>query len=101
MLDPLGKVDVRMTTHTDGYQTTGSRDLAIHKAEKIVEKRPLDNVKESATIESSAVQKTDGYNLDGGGIFYEKYDKNGNVIIRVPEKKSLSTILPKVQESCL
>jgi hypothetical protein len=93
MLDPLGKVDVRMTTHTDGYQTTGSRDLAIHKAEKIVEKRPLDNVKESATIESSAVQKTDGYNLDGGGIFYEKYDKNGNVIIRVPrEKKPIDDI---------
>jgi hypothetical protein len=93
MLDPLGKVDFRMTIRTDGYQTTRSRDLAIHKAEKVVEKRPLDNVKESATIESSAVQKTDGYNLDDGGIFYEKYDKNGNVIIRVPrEKKPIDDI---------
>jgi len=93
MLDPLGKVDVRMTIRTDGYQTTRSRDLAIHKAEKVVEKRPLDNVKESATIESSAGQKTDGYNLESGGIFYEKYDKNGNVIIRVPrEKKPIDDI---------
>ena len=87
MLDPLGEVDARMTIRTDGYQTTGNRDLAIHKAEKVVEERPLENAKESATTESSAGQKTDGYNLDDGGIFYEKYDKNGNVIIRVPQEK--------------
>jgi hypothetical protein len=89
MLDPLGEVEARMTTRTVGYQTTGSQNLAIHKAEKVVE----ENAKESATVESSAGRKTDGYNLDDDGICYEKYDKNGNVIIRVPrEKKPINNI---------
>ena len=87
MLDPLGNVPVRMTTRTDAHQPADYKDIALQKAEKVAEVRPIENATKSANAESGTEQDTDGYNLDDGAIFYEKYDKNGNVIIRVPQEK--------------
>jgi len=87
MLEPLGELAVRMTKRTESYQATENRHIALQKAIKVVEERPIENAKESATAESSDEQDTDGYKLDDDAIFYEKYDKNGNVIIRVPQEK--------------
>ena len=87
MLEPVREVAVRMTTRIEAYQTLGNRELALQKTEKVAEERPIENTQKSATAELETEQETGGYNLDGGDIFYEKYDKNGNVIIRVPQEK--------------
>ena len=80
MLEPLGEVAVRMTTRIEAHQTAGNKELALQKNERVAEERPVENTKKSAAGELDTEQETDGYNLDDGGIFYEKYDKNGNVI---------------------
>jgi len=78
MLEPLGEVVVRMTTRTESHQTAGNKEFAIQKTEKVAEERPIENANKSATAELNTEQETDGYNLDDGGIFYEKYDKTPN-----------------------
>jgi hypothetical protein len=87
MLEPLGEVAVRMTTRTDAHQTTENKELAFQKTEKVSEERPIENTQKSSNAELDTEQETDGYNLDGRDVFYEKYDKNGNVIIRLPQEK--------------
>ena len=87
MLDSLGEISVRMTTRTESYQTTENRHIALQKAKKVIEERPIENAKNSATAGSIYEQDTDGYNFEDGAIFYEKYDKHGNVTIRVPQEK--------------
>ena len=87
MLEPLGDVVFRMTTLTEAHQTAGYKALAIQKTEKIAEERPIENTQKSATAELETEQNTDGYNLDDGDISYEKYDRSGNVILRIPQEK--------------
>lgn len=87
MLNSIGEIGVTTTTRVETHQTVEDRDIALQKAEKVVEERPIETDHKAATAESNTGQETDGYNLDDGSIFFEKYDKNGNVIIRVPQEQ--------------
>ena len=88
MLDSIGESNVRMTTRTDYNYNVEDKAAALQKAEKVVEERPIENSEESAKSESQAKQETGGYQSDENGIFFEKYDKKGNVIFRVPPEKN-------------
>ena len=87
MLDTIGESAVRMTTRTDNHLAAEQRDLALEKVQKAVEERPVESPQESAKAQSDAEKKTGGYNADDGGIFFEKYDAQGNVIYRTPPEK--------------
>jgi hypothetical protein len=89
MLETIGESAVRTTTRMDSNHAVENRDLALQKANKVVEERPIENAEESTKPESDTEEKTGAYNSDENGIFFEKYDKQGNVILRVPPEKPI------------
>ncbi len=88
MLDTIGESAVRTTTRIDNNLAVENKDIALKKVEKAVEERPIEDPQESAKPESDAQKKEGGYNVDDGGIFFEKYDKNGNVVYRLPPEQN-------------
>jgi hypothetical protein len=87
MLDTIGESAVRTTTRADSNLAMENKEVALKKVEKTVEERPIESSQESAKPESDAQNKTGGYNADDRGVFFEKYDKNGNVIFRTPPEQ--------------
>ena len=87
MLDTIGESAVRTTTRTDNNLVMENKDVALKKVEKAVEERPIESSQESAKPETDAQKKTGGYNVDDRGVFFEKYDKNGNVVFRTPPEQ--------------
>jgi hypothetical protein len=88
MLDTIGESAVRTTNRTDSNLAMENKDMALKKVAKVVEERPIERSQESTKPESDAHNnKTGGYDVDDGGVFFEKYDKNGNVIYRQPPEQ--------------
>ena len=87
MLESIGESTVRMTARVDHSYAAEDKDVALQKTEKAIEERPIENTEESTKSESDTEQKTSGYNSDENGVFFEKYDKKGNVIFRVPPEQ--------------
>ena len=89
MLETIGESAVRTTTRMDSNHAVENRDLALQKANKVIEERPIENAEESTKPKSDSEQKNSAYNSDENGIYFEKYDKQGNVILRVPPEKPI------------
>ncbi len=88
MLESIGESNVRMTSRVDHNHAVEDRNVAeLQKTEKVVEERPVENTGESTKSEADTEQTTSGYNSDENGVYFEKYDKQGNVIIRVPPEQ--------------
>ena len=87
MLNTIGESAVRTTTRIDNNLAIENKDVILKRVEKAVEERPIEGSQESATPESDVQKKTGGYKTDDGGIFFEKYDKNGKVIFRTPPEQ--------------
>lgn len=87
MLDAIGESAVRMTARTDSNLVVEHKDVALEKVEKTVKERPIESSQESAKPDSDTEKKSGGYNADDGGIFFEKYDEQGNVIYRTPPEQ--------------
>lgn len=94
MLATIGESAVRTTTRVDNNLAVDNRDVDLKKVEKTVEERPIETSQESTKPENDQEKKTAGYNADDEGIFFEKYDKNGNVILRLPpEQKPIDELV--------
>lgn len=90
MLDTIGESAVRMTTRTDNNLAVENKDVALKQVEKQVEERPIETSQESAKTEPGKEEKDSksvNYKMDDEGVFFEKYDKEGNVILRVPPEQ--------------
>ena len=90
MLETIGESTVRMTTRTDNNLAVENRDTALKQVERQVVERPIETSQESAQTELKNEEKdakSGSYNVDDDGIFFEKYDKDGNVIFRVPPEQ--------------
>jgi hypothetical protein len=87
MLDTIGESAVRMTTRTDNNLAVENKDIALKQVEKTVEERPVEESQESAKPDEETEDSSSGYDVDDGGIYFEKYDKQGNVIFRVPPEQ--------------
>jgi hypothetical protein len=87
MLDPIGEPAVRMTMQNDTHQAVEQKEIAQKKIDKAVEERPIESSEGSEKPNKNTEKKTGGYNLDDKGVFFEKYDKDGNVIFRSPPEK--------------
>ena len=87
MLNTIGESAVRTTTRVDNNLAVENKDVALKKVEKTIQERPIESAQEGAKPESEAEKKTGGYKADDRGIFFEKYDKNGNVIFRTPPEQ--------------
>jgi hypothetical protein len=87
MLDTIGESAVRMTTRTENHLAVENKDVALQKVEKAAEERPVESSQETAKPESDVDNKTGGYKADDVGIYFEKYDKKGNVVYRTPPEQ--------------
>ena len=88
MLNTIGESAVRTTTRIDNNLAIDNKDVDLKRVEKNLEERPIESAQESATPESDVQKKTGGYNVDDEGVFFEKYDKNGNVVFRTPPEQT-------------
>jgi len=94
MLNSIGESVVRTTTKVDNNLAVENRDVSLAKAEKTVEERPVESSDESAQTEAQKERETGGFDRDDKGVYFEKYDKKGNVVLRVPpEKKPIDEIV--------
>ena len=87
MLNSIGESVVRTTTKADNNLSVENRDVILAKTEKSVEERPIESSEESTKTESEKNRKKGGFNVDDRGVFFEKYDKKGNVVLEVPPEK--------------
>jgi hypothetical protein len=92
MIEPIGESTVRTTMRTESNVAVENRDVALERIEKVVEERPIEaSAKESASPETEdkkqQEKKSSGYNMDDNGIFFEKYDRKGNVVFRTPPEE--------------
>ena len=87
MLNSIGESVVRTTTKADNNLAVENRDVTLAKTEKVVEERPIEGSEESTKTEPEKDRRTGGYNVDDRGVFFEKYDKKGNVVLEVPPEK--------------
>jgi len=87
MLNSIGESVVRTTTKMDNNLAVENKDVSLAKAEKTVEERPIESSDGSAKTEPEKERKATSFNMDEKGVFFEKYDKKGNVVLRVPPEK--------------
>jgi hypothetical protein len=87
MLESIGESNVRMTTRVDQNHAVDNKDVALQKAEKVVEERPIEGSEKSKQPESDTEQTASGFSSDENGVFFEKYDKQGKLVYRIPPEK--------------
>ena len=59
----------------------------LKRSKKQLKNDPSRVLKKAQRLNPMVEKKTGGYKADDGGIFFEKYDKNGNVIFRTPPEQ--------------
>jgi hypothetical protein len=87
MLDIIGESAVRTTARPDTNHIVGNGDITLNKARQRIQERPVENTHESNRPESEAESEKGRFNVDEGGLFFEKYDKKGNLIFRLPPEQ--------------
>ena len=87
MLESIGESAVRMTSRTDTHLAVEQKEISQQKIAKTVQERPVEASRESGEPEADAEKRSGGYNVDDEGIFFEKYDKDGKVVFRVPPEQ--------------
>lgn len=86
MIESIGQAAVRIAGHANNKLDINNRDGAFQKSSEVVNDRPVVASQESSNTESYADQKAGSYKSDDEGIFYEKYDDHGDVVMRVPKE---------------
>ena len=87
MLEPIGEPAVRTTTRIDNSLAVEAKDVDLKKMEKVTQERPIESSLESTKTDSDEKKNNSGYNVADDGIVYEKYDKNGKVVLRLPPEQ--------------
>lgn len=86
-METIGESVVRTTARADHHLAAENRDVDLKKAERIAAERPIEGSAANSRTESDPAGKQGGYDTDDGGLYYEKYDRKGNVIYRLPPEK--------------
>ncbi|WP_419659681.1 metal dependent phosphohydrolase [Desulfosarcina variabilis str. Montpellier] len=73
-----------ISEHQRALRTFARTFTAADIAEPLRSFDAVNPVQEGAELKE---EKDSGYNMDKNGVFFEKYDKKGNVIFRIPSEK--------------
>jgi hypothetical protein len=88
MFDVVGEAAAQQMPRTGIYVSGTEKDVAVHKAERMREARPVEksNEGDKAKLNGSEEEKTHSRNRleDGGKIAVEKYDESGRLVKRTP-----------------
>jgi hypothetical protein len=87
MLEPINDVAVKISVNANNCLGSNSRDVAFQKKAEFGNERPNVKSLNSSDKKSDIDYKAGSFNSDDDGIFYEKYDDHGNVILRVPQER--------------
>lgn len=94
MLNPISESVVRTTTRADNHFVQENKDAALEKTAKVTEERAIEDSEESKKSNLANERDLSGYDVDDEGLYFEKYDKKGNVVYRLPpEKKPIDEIV--------
>lgn len=88
MLDIIGESAVRMKMRPHSHLVVaGNETVELKRAHKSVNERPVEKSQKSADSESGAEKERGRFDIDEEGLFFAKYDKNGNVVLRLPPEQ--------------
>jgi hypothetical protein len=90
MFDTIGESTVRTVLRPESVSATTDKQVQVQRAEKLREARPVERGEDSAELKKEAGKKDSSirYDLDEEAIVFEKYNKNGEVIFRLPPKQN-------------
>ena len=86
MFEPVCESFVKLANLRKYYKATGSKQLAYQKIQKAARKRPIVKAKKTENPKSSTDHNPSKDNI-GEDLFFENYDKDGNIILRSSERK--------------
>lgn len=91
MFDPIGEPNVRTIIRPEPNIEINERENQIQQERKVQELRSIEKSENGSKIkkekEELENQRSAKYRQEEDKIIYEKYDKNGELIFRIPPKK--------------
>lgn len=90
MINHISGGALRATTKIDPSASVHEKQITQQKAEEVQQQRPVENADSGGKSESRKWQNDDTskYLLEDKTIVFEKYDQNGDMIMRVPPSSS-------------
>lgn len=91
MFDPIGEPNVRSIVRPEPVVAINEREIQTQQDQKLRESRSIEKNENSAEIKKERnreeSRQTSKYKQEGNTIIYEKYNKNGELILRIPPKE--------------
>lgn len=86
MFDSIGETTIRSMPKPESGLAASDKALQVQKTEKLKENRPVENAEEGAksTLDMKKKEESSKYKIEDKKIIYEKYNKDGEVIMRLP-----------------
>ena len=84
MIESVGPPTDSVATRIESNVAAENKNVDFDKLEKTVEERVIESTQEGTELFG---EKDSGFNKDKNGIFFEKYDKKGNVLFRIPSEQ--------------
>jgi hypothetical protein len=86
MINNISEGELRSTAKIDPSGSVHEKQVTQQKAEEVQQQRPVENTDSGGKSESRKWQDgdTSKYLLEDKTIVFEKYDRNGELILRVP-----------------
>ncbi len=92
MFDPIGEPNVRTILRPEPNIQINERELQIQKDQKLRESRTIEQSEDSSEIKNENSEKdkkqSSKYKMEEDRIIYEKYNRNGELIFRIPPKQN-------------
>jgi hypothetical protein len=91
MFDPIGEPNVRTIVRPEPNIEISEREIQTQQERKVQELRSIEKSENGSKIKKEKKeqenQRSAKYRQEDDKIIYEKYDKNGELIFRMPPKK--------------
>jgi hypothetical protein len=90
MFDTIGESTVRTVLRPENVSAVTDKEIQAQRAEKLREARPVEKNEDSTDLKNDAQKKerTTKYDLEEKVIVFEKYNRNGEVVFRMPPKQN-------------
>jgi hypothetical protein len=89
MLESIIDLSVKLSERTNNLLTVKNKNIAFQDSEKVIEDRPVVKTNEPEKPEADTEHKAGGYKSDDEGIFFEKHNEHGDIIVRIPHKNMI------------
>ena len=90
MIPEIGDALVQPSVRNDQIQVTHAKEISQQQTDKRVQARPVEKTDEQskAKLEEKKDQSKAAYTVKGKRVVFEKYSKDGDLILQVPSVHS-------------